>query len=97
MLYRPNVPSDPMFKLSIPQPDMLSQPHLDLLLTTMNNPDTSRVKMRVISESIRQRLNPHPAGQKEENVPWLDGSPVQGLQHKYRETALFFPSEVSSG
>lgn len=39
-------------------------------------------------------MNPHPAGQKEENVPSLDGVPVQGLQHKYRETVLFFPSEV---
>jgi KamA family protein len=26
------------------------------------------------------------------NVPMLDGEPVEGMQHKYRETTLFFPS-----
>jgi len=45
-------------------------------------------------EKIRNELNPHPAGQKEENVPKLDGQSVGGIQHKYRETVLFFPSEV---
>ncbi len=39
------------------------------------------------------RLNPHPAGQMELNVPRLDGEPIPGLQHKYRETVLFFPSQ----
>jgi KamA family protein len=37
-------------------------------------------------------LNPHPAGQMELNVPRLDGKPLSGMQHKYRETVLFFPS-----
>ena len=46
------------------------------------------------AESIRRELNPHPAGQKEENVPKLNGQVVEGMQHKYRETCLFFPSEV---
>jgi KamA family protein len=27
------------------------------------------------------------------NVPRLDGQPIPGLQHKYRETVLFFPSQ----
>ena len=26
------------------------------------------------------------------NVPMLDGRPLTGLQHKYRETVLFFPA-----
>lgn len=83
-----------MFKLSIPQPEMLAQNDLDTILTAMKRPGISKVEMRAISESIRELMNPHPAGQKEENVPQLDGVPVQGLQHKYRETVLFFPSEV---
>jgi L-lysine 2,3-aminomutase len=45
-------------------------------------------------EEIRESLNPHPAGQKQENVPKLYGHEVEGIQHKYRETVLFFPSEV---
>ena len=39
-------------------------------------------------------LNPHPAGQLSHNVPTLDGRPLQGLQHKYRETVLFFQRQV---
>ncbi|QKX60886.1 uncharacterized protein TRUGW13939_08032 [Talaromyces rugulosus] len=88
-----NTPNDPMFKLSIPQPEMLAPNDLDSILTAMKRPGASKVEMRAISESIRERMNPHPADQKEENVPQLDGVPVQGLQHKYRETVLFFPSE----
>src|SRR5690606_22192877 len=41
---------------------------------------------------IRLRMNPHPAGQMTHNVPMLDGMPLPGLQHKYRQTVLFFPS-----
>lgn len=85
-----------MFKLSIPQPEMLQQKDLNFVLAAMKQPSKSRVEMRAISESIRELINPHPAGQKEENVPRLDGVPVPGLQHKYRETVLFFPSEVGS-
>lgn len=38
-------------------------------------------------------LNPHPAGQVSHNIPTLDGEPLDGMQHKYRETVLFFPSQ----
>jgi len=45
-------------------------------------------------EQIRSSLNPHPAGQREFNVPRDEfGQPLNGLQHKYRETVLFFPSQ----
>ncbi len=45
------------------------------------------------SESIRQNMNPHPGNQRQENVPFLHGKPVEGIQHKYRETCLIFPTE----
>jgi len=37
-------------------------------------------------------LNPNPAGQ-EHNVPVMEGNKLHGIQHKYRETVLFFPSQ----
>lgn len=83
-----------MFKLSIPQPDMLPSNELNSILVAMKKPSMSRVELRATAERIRQRMNPHPAGQKEENVPMLDNKSVPGLQHKYRETVLFVPSEV---
>lgn len=91
---RSKAPSDPMFKLSVPQPDMLHPDYLGIILAEMTRPGATKMGMQAIVEVVRQRMNPHPAGQKEENVPQLNGVPLPGLQHKYRETVLFFPSEV---
>lgn len=41
---------------------------------------------------IRLSLNPNPAGQ-EHNVPSLGEVKLKGIQHKYPETVLFFPSQ----
>jgi KamA family protein len=41
---------------------------------------------------IRLSLNPNPAGQ-EHNVPMLGEIKLRGIQHKYPETVLFFPSQ----
>jgi KamA family protein len=43
-------------------------------------------------QKIRLTLNPNPAGQ-EQNVPSLNGIKLKGIQHKYPETVLFFPSQ----
>ena len=42
---------------------------------------------------IRAGLNPHPSGQQQHNVPSLDGQELPGMQHKYRETVLYFPQQ----
>ncbi len=51
-----------------------------------------QAKIREAVEEIRLRLNPNPAGQ-ESNVPLMDGVRLNGIQHKYRETILFFPTQ----
>ncbi|MCY1005170.1 hypothetical protein OV079_06205 [Nannocystis pusilla] len=38
-------------------------------------------------------MNPHPAGQIDLNVPIEAGAVQRGLQHKYRQTVLFFPAQ----
>jgi KamA family protein len=38
------------------------------------------------------RMNPHPAGQVTHNVARMNDAPLRGVQHKYKETVLFFPS-----
>ncbi|PIG79984.1 hypothetical protein AARAC_005167 [Aspergillus arachidicola] len=88
-----NIPNDPLFQLSFPQPRMLYPSELSDIIAQMREPGVTKVTMQNISESVRARLNPHPAGQKEENVPRVDGVKMPGMQHKYRETVLFFPSE----
>lgn len=56
----------------------------------------NRVYLRKEVEKVRAKLNPHPANQKTMNVPRDNGQEVPGMQHKYRETVLFFPAEGRS-
>jgi KamA family protein len=51
-------------------------------------------EIRAVADQIRMDLNPHPEGQLTHNVPTLgDGDgPVAGVQHKYSQTCLVFPS-----
>jgi KamA family protein len=82
-------PDDPIFRLTFPQREMLDPADFDAVRRLVGG---DKAEMKVLVASIRGRLNPHPAGQITQNVPTLDGAPVQGLQHKYRETVLLFPS-----
>ena len=87
-----NIPDDPLFQLTFPQPGMLDYQALSEIIDLLkSNADTTQLKSVV--DNIRQQLNPHPAGQQEHNIPELDGEKLQGMQHKYRETLLFFPSQ----
>jgi L-lysine 2,3-aminomutase len=49
--------------------------------------------LRAAAREIQDSLNPHPAGQMDLNVPVSKGVRLAGMQHKYRETVLFFPSQ----
>jgi KamA family protein len=85
-------PDDPMFQLTFPQRGMLSPEHygrIDALLQAKAEPAV----LRAAVDDIRLTLNPHPGGQMDHNVPSLHGRPLPGMQHKYRETVLFFPSQ----
>ncbi|MCU0728131.1 MAG: lysine 2,3-aminomutase [Planctomycetes bacterium] len=85
-------PEDPIYQLSFPQPGMLEPDDLARMrdLLARESPET---EIDAAAHRIRVRLNPHPAGQMEYNVPHLEGVPLPGMQHKYRETVLFFPSQ----
>ncbi len=86
-----NSNDDPIFRLTFPHRDMLSQAEYESLHSLIcANQAEERISELV--RSIRLRMNPHPAGQMTHNVPYLEGVPLQGIQHKYRETVLFFPS-----
>lgn len=85
------VPNDPMFILTFPQKDMLQPEHFEEMANLLRSNPT-RDQLKVAANKIRQQLNPHPAGQMEHNVPVLDGVKLTGVQHKYKQTVLFFPS-----
>lgn len=84
-----------MFQLAFPQPGMLEPNELQTMEKAADA-GLSKAGLQHLAEKIRAKLNPHPANQKTENVPSMEGERLQGMQHKYRETVLFFPSEVSS-
>jgi len=88
-----NIPNDPMYVLTFPQKGMLIPEHYDKMASTLSNGADKKEVQRVAND-IRLQLNPHPAGQMELNVPELkDGTKLYGMQHKYDETCLFFPSQ----
>lgn len=86
-----NIPDDPIFTLTFPRREMLAKADYNHLKQMI---DENRSKEDINNEvtKIRMKLNPNPAGQ-EFNVPMLREVKLKGVQHKYRETVLFFPSQ----
>ena len=88
-----NIPNDPMFVLTFPQKGMLLPEHFEKMSNALKN-NLEKKEITKLANEIRLQLNPHPAGQMELNVPTLkDGTKLYGMQHKYNETCLFFPSQ----
>jgi KamA family protein len=86
------VPEDPIFQLTFPQRGMLRDADFEEMAAVIRAGASEEVQKQT-ARAIQLRLNPHPAGQTTLNVPRVDGEPVPGLQHKYRETVLFFPNQ----
>lgn len=86
-----NIPDDPIYRLVFPHQDMLPANEYKILrdLVLVQKDEVAIEKM---VRTIRMRMNPHPAGQMTHNVPMMNDEPVRGLQHKYKQTVLFFPS-----
>ena len=87
-----DVPNDPIYQLTFPQREMLESDDFDIMSRLVEGDAPDR-EVAEAAREIQMRLNPHPAGQLEHNVPYVDGEPLHGVQHKYRETVLFFPSQ----
>src|SRR5690606_17797248 len=84
-----NFEKDPFFILNFPQKEMLDEASFNLMATILKS-DASKKEVQDVVRKIRLKLNPNPAGQ-ESNVPVFEGKKLNGIQHKYRETMLFFP------
>jgi KamA family protein len=87
-----NFETDPMFILNFPQKEMIPEKSFKILSELISS-NAPKEEIKGLVEEVRKKMNPHPAGQIEHNVPMLKGEKLQGIQHKYRETALFFPSQ----
>ncbi|UED87535.1 KamA family radical SAM protein [Streptomyces profundus] len=82
---------DPVFRLTFPHRDMLTPPAYEAMAALLRS-GAGRREVEGLARSLRAGLNPHPAGQGTLNVPELNGVAVPGVQHKYANTVLFFPS-----
>jgi KamA family protein len=87
-----NAPDDPIFILTFPVRELLQDDHFNTMADLIKR-GASKKEIQAKANEIRMQLNPHPAGQMEHNIPLYREEKLEGMQHKYRETALFFPSQ----
>lgn len=86
-----NFEKDPFFILNFPQKEMLDMKSFEAVAHLLRKHAPRKVVQDEVKR-IRLKLNPNPAGQ-ESNVPVFEGKRLNGIQHKYREIMLFFPSQ----
>ncbi|MGW4641124.1 KamA family radical SAM protein [Sphaerisporangium sp. NPDC004334] len=87
-----DIPDDPIYRLVFPQEDMLPSDEVSRIAALLRS-EAPRDELQATVRAVRMRMNPHPAGQMELNMPRVGGEPVAGMQHKYPETVLFFPKQ----
>ncbi len=87
-----DIPHDPIYQLTFPQAGMLEPTDLAMMRDVISS-GALEPEVRRCVRRIQDRMNPHPAGQLQLNVPSFEGRRLEGSQHKYRETVLFFPSQ----
>lgn len=85
-------PQDPAFMLTFPQKGMLIPEHYKKI-ESLIDAGTDKLEIKKAADEIRWTLNPHPAGQMQYNLPVMKHRALEGMQHKYRETVLFFPGQ----
>ncbi|MCR5662675.1 MAG: lysine 2,3-aminomutase [bacterium] len=79
----------PIFRMTFPQREMLSDEHYATMRRLLDK-NAPQEEINRAAALIRNSLNPHPSKQIN-NIPVLNGRRLNGIQHKYRETVLFFP------
>jgi KamA family protein len=87
-----NIPDDPIFQLTFPQPEMLDKQDFEKMNELLIK-KASEKDILAAARKIQMSMNPHPAGQMDMNVPEENGKSINGMQHKYNETVLFFPTQ----
>lgn len=88
-------PDDPMFRLVFPQRSVLDEESYSELAAALAA-GASHEAVKAVVARIRGRLNPHPADQLSLNRPVGESGVLEGVQQKYAETVLFFPSDAQT-
>ncbi|TDD84060.1 lysine 2,3-aminomutase [Actinomadura darangshiensis] len=85
-------PDDPIYRLVFPQEDMLPAKDVAHLADLLSR-EAPKAEVEAAAHDVRMKLNPHPAGQMELNIPSFGDGKIPGMQHKYDETVLYFPKQ----
>ncbi|WP_131737106.1 KamA family radical SAM protein [Actinomadura roseirufa] len=85
-------PDDPIYRLVFPQEDMLPADDVAHLSDLLRR-EAPKAEVEAAAHAVRMKLNPHPAGQMELNIPSFGDGKIPGMQHKYDETVLYFPKQ----
>lgn len=85
-------PDDPIYRLVFPQEDMLPAEDVARLSDLLRR-EAPKAEIEAAAHAVRMKLNPHPAGQMELNIPSFGDGKIPGMQHKYDETVLYFPKQ----
>ena len=86
------VPSDPIYRLTFPQADMLPAADRSRVVELLRR-GASQAEVNAVVRGIRAGLQPHPGGQQTLNAAVRHDEVLPGLQHKYAETVLVFPQQ----
>ena len=86
-----DVPNDPIFIMTFPQKQMLLPQHYEEIARLVRQGENASTVKEAVNR-IRLSCNPNPGGQKKHNIPYVNGEPLHGVQHKYQQTVLYFPS-----
>ncbi len=89
-----NYENDPIYILNFPNRQMLREDLYERIKRAVEL-NLSEKEMDKIINEVRLELNPHPA-QQLTNIPQLNGEKLKGIQHKYRDIVLFFPTQGQS-
>lgn len=81
-----------MFQLAFPQPGMLPREDYARLADLVGK-DAHAPAIDSLVQEIRGHLNPRPGGQRQDNVPRLDGEWLPGLHHKGERPLLSGPGQ----
>ncbi|MBE1531424.1 L-lysine 2,3-aminomutase [Actinomadura algeriensis] len=85
-------PDDPIYRLVFPMEDMLPAEDVARLSDLLAR-EAPKAEVEAAAHAVRMKLNPHPAGQMELNIPSFGDGKIPGMQHKYDETVLYFPKQ----
>lgn len=89
-----NYENDPIYILTFPNKNMLHENQYERVKRAVDQ-NLSEDELYEVVNSVRLEMNPHPA-QQLTNIPQLNGEKLPGVQHKYRDIVLFFPTQGQS-